>query len=532
MTTELTDQLEMTAKTDSRIEAELDIIAELSLNAPTDNIKKVILLYDPTNSKPHHDTVFRSNCSKEEITSTLEFLGVNKKWKNYLANSCINDLICRIQNLMPEHCNACDMTYAVHREDPPILPCEVCGQDAHKPCLANTLNIDINDISQEIVQKLINPLSFSGLHFICKDCHEDTIHSDISGMTKTAAKIFMTDHNSVVDTAPPSDELSKTTSTSDVHYNTVNMNTSGEALHSSQVPSTSANAYTQPMVSNTEQVHVNGYNKSDLKTQDSKMNKMPLHKTDLDQNIPPTCRNFMRGNCRHGMSGKSNGICKFHHPKTCNKLLKHGTKSKLGCNKGNKCEHFHPKMCFTSLTKGECFNTTCNDKHIKGTTCRQLNDTNNQGNESPQKLSYDLSGNNLLTNHKYLYYNPKMANMPTNENHFLGAIRCLQADIMKAVDTKLSAITNMISTLQNQLTAQPHITTLNQASPQCFQPNVAAHQTTQQPTPQEMIQHHHLQPPQMQLNQLPPQNYLQQRNTMRQAPFPNHPTSHMQIYRD
>ena len=71
MTTNLADQLETTAKINSRIEAEQDIIAELSLDAPTEDIKKVILLYDPTNSKPRHDTVFRSNCTKDEITQTL-----------------------------------------------------------------------------------------------------------------------------------------------------------------------------------------------------------------------------------------------------------------------------------------------------------------------------------------------------------------------------------------------------------------------------------------------------------------------------
>ena len=84
-------------------------------------------------------------------------------------------------------------------------------------------------------------------------------------------------------------------------------------------------------------------------------------------NHPKTCVHYIKGTCRHGMSGNSSGKCKFHHPKMCGKLLKHGTHSPYGCNKGKQCDLFHPRMCSSSLIKGECYNHGCNYKHVKGT---------------------------------------------------------------------------------------------------------------------------------------------------------------------
>ena len=76
------------------------------------------------------------------------------------------------------------------------------------------------------------------------------------------------------------------------------------------------------------------------------------------------CSYFIKGICKHGISGKN---CIFNNPKICKRLMKHGTKAKIGCNKGKKCDYYHPRMCPTSITKLECFDRSWQFYHIKGT---------------------------------------------------------------------------------------------------------------------------------------------------------------------
>ena len=79
------------------------------------------------------------------------------------------------------------------------------------------------------------------------------------------------------------------------------------------------------------------------------------------------CRFYKQNRCKHGISGKKDGICNFQHPKPCKKLLNNGTSGPRGCSKGAKCEDFHPKLCHRSLKERICTIQDCQYIHVKHT---------------------------------------------------------------------------------------------------------------------------------------------------------------------
>ena len=85
--------------------------------------------------------------------------------------------------------------------------------------------------------------------------------------------------------------------------------------------------------------------------------------------------------------------CKFLHPKPCPKLMNHGTWASGGCANGKNCTDFHPKMCAMSLTKGECFDPSCELKHVKG-TCRKKDDYSDTRDECKDGRNNSISNNN------------------------------------------------------------------------------------------------------------------------------------------
>ena len=71
------------------------------------------------------------------------------------------------------------------------------------------------------------------------------------------------------------------------------------------------------------------------------------------------CRNHAKGNCRHGIAGKSiynRQKCRFRHPKHCTKWINHGYNKPNGCQEGRKCNLFHHNICKDSLLSRSCPN--------------------------------------------------------------------------------------------------------------------------------------------------------------------------------
>ena len=74
----------------------------------------------------------------------------------------------------------------------------------------------------------------------------------------------------------------------------------------------------------------------------------------------PDCELYLKGECTHGVSGKSGGGCSKAHRKRCPKFMKWGDRSDKGCSDGD-CSKLHPLLCDKSLDL-KCFAKTCPHK--------------------------------------------------------------------------------------------------------------------------------------------------------------------------
>ena len=287
-----------------------EVLAELCALATSSEIRDCIRLFDSEKSVYLMSATFNRK-SKLIITSTLEYLGVESNWDDYVKPECVASLVQRLKNLLPSQCTFCNKLYVANKDDPPLLPCSRCGLEAHRKCVLHTLRIENGTASE--VRTLINPFGLSCLHYFCSDC--DT-------STAVPQKILLVDKH-----------------TSKLSINNVNEAT----IKASEFPNS-------PFVS--------------TKPDDKEKEEFREPPAAAKINNKNNCRYYMKGRCKHGIKGNA---CKFLHPKPCTKLLRHGYRSKYGCSKGKDCEFFHPKMCPTSLTKGECSFESCSLRHVKGT---------------------------------------------------------------------------------------------------------------------------------------------------------------------
>ena len=68
-------------------------------------------------------------------------------------------------------------------------------------------------------------------------------------------------------------------------------------------------------------------------------------KEDDNKDKNPICKHYIRGTCRHGLTGKTAkyGIlkCRFKHPETCMKWLNYGSNTSFpkGCQEGKTVEN-------------------------------------------------------------------------------------------------------------------------------------------------------------------------------------------------
>ena len=102
-------------------------------------------------------------------------------------------------------------------------------------------------------------------------------------------------------------------------------------------------------------------------------------KGDTKGDTKEKCRYFLKGQCRHGFSGKlerdGKTECLFLHPPVCKKYMDQGPK---GCSKGTGCDYTHVTVCPESLEKKTCGNSQEGKRcksgyHLKGTKSVKLN---------------------------------------------------------------------------------------------------------------------------------------------------------------
>ena len=121
------------------VDSKRSVLAALSAGAPTSDIRDCLRCYDVLKSTAIIERKINS-ISVPTLVSTMTYLGVPGQ-ENYIKAAVISNLVCRIENLLPDKCCLCDSEYTIAKDEMPLLKCAICGQGAHTPCLLQLLEV-------------------------------------------------------------------------------------------------------------------------------------------------------------------------------------------------------------------------------------------------------------------------------------------------------------------------------------------------------------------------------------------------------
>lgn len=410
---------------ETRRQEELNILAGLCATAPQE-VRDCLRLYEPRNTFTEHKLQF-SGCNKPVLVATLDYLQIPDQ-DMYKKPKCVTNLICRIQNLLPDDCKLCGETYCVTLGEEPLLTCAICGQGTHNKCILNHFGIQPSEhdgFTTEDASTLVNPRSLPGVHYMCGACEESAIPDKKEGLlerysTSSQDVTLLCSQQSQQNTTLPNHGADDTQE-GDVEDGEQAEQTLPTSPHSQQLNQGSdpqEQLDSPPAWIQTQQHH----------PPRPQQVRQPQGKRQQDQPPPANqqqrqqqsgarrniCRFYRQGTCRHGIVGRN---CPQEHPPPCKKLMKHGNRTPNGCTLGRECEYFHPKMCQSSLRKKECFNDDCKLKHITGTKRRPSPSSQDPGTSTNTSPSSTSDG-----------------------NAFLEALQAMQADIMRAMDQRFAAL--------------------------------------------------------------------------------------------
>ena len=111
---------------------------------------------------------------KATHVKTSDYLNIADQ-SAYTKDAVVLNLICRIQNLLPDACNICDEMYCTPVDEIPLLKCSICGQGAHIPCILRLLRVngeEKNNFTQDDVKHMVNASEIPGVHYLCKACEK------------------------------------------------------------------------------------------------------------------------------------------------------------------------------------------------------------------------------------------------------------------------------------------------------------------------------------------------------------------------
>lgn len=153
------------------------IIAEICASTQSVDIKNCVQCYEYGKSIKQIKAEL-NRFKKAQLQATYDHL----KWPHeFMPNTkdlLVNDIVCRIQNYLPETCEHCNQSYCTKMGDVHLLACSVCGQEAHLPCLLSRLGLESADrLSAQEVANMINPMGWNNLQYICGPCGVVTIPS-------------------------------------------------------------------------------------------------------------------------------------------------------------------------------------------------------------------------------------------------------------------------------------------------------------------------------------------------------------------
>lgn len=321
-------------------EEQLAIIASLCAGAPTDTVRNCLRKYDPAKTSYQIERELKKD-KKEVLVDALGYLGI-PDMNQYRADTLPHELVCTIQNLLPDSCHLCKQSFCVKLGEKPILSCVRCGQGCHNSCVLQLIGKTEEDLNQgnNFGADLANPYSSLGLFYLCHYCQEEAIPQRVGLKVKQSSR-----RNST--TTQQTTSPSRTQTQAD--QNSVN----------SQSDTTAA-----AIVPN---VTILERNTQSAPEDQSPTNEQRQINQQRPENTPPICKNYRTGRCKHGISGKKDGICPYTHPKACSKFMGNGTRRSGGCTRGKNCKFFHPSICHSSMKEKKCFRENCKFMHLKGT---------------------------------------------------------------------------------------------------------------------------------------------------------------------
>ena len=130
---------------------------------------------------------YRKNMTTAQLTKAFKKSTKVPLWRpqtNYLnisgqsahtKDAIVLNLICRIQNLLPDTCNICEDMNCTPINEIPLLKYSICGQGAHTPCILWFLYVNEDkreNCSQDDVEHMVNASEIPGIHYLCKVCEK------------------------------------------------------------------------------------------------------------------------------------------------------------------------------------------------------------------------------------------------------------------------------------------------------------------------------------------------------------------------
>ena len=120
------------------IEEQKTTIAALCAAAANDAVRNCLRKYDPTKTSYQIERELKKD-KKDVLVETLNYLGITGMGQ-FRADALPHELVCRVQNLLPDTCHLCKQTYCIQVGEKPIMSCAKCGQGCHNPCILQALD--------------------------------------------------------------------------------------------------------------------------------------------------------------------------------------------------------------------------------------------------------------------------------------------------------------------------------------------------------------------------------------------------------
>lgn len=378
------------------------IIAELITKTQSEPVKQCLKLYNPEYNTKRQERAFET-ALKDVLVETLDFLGFPGK-EEYDKKTVAQEMVCAIQNYLPDTCRMCKETYRIQLGDTPLLKCCKCGQGIHNVCFRKHLGLPDeqgnDEITYESVMKTIDPTKLQGLHYFCGGCEKLFIPSPEDGKLKHLA-------------------ADKTPAGSKSDADAIVEDKDDKAEEPTDPPTEDTN----------KTVHICTCTKTACAQQEAPSNNVKADDV-------PVCRFYRQNKCRY----QNPKECNFRHPRPCKKLIQHGTNAQRGCTRGKDCSEYHPIMCRDSLTKGVCFNELCRKSHIKGTK-RTPNLACKQSITEGICLNKECKLTHVPGTHRNEEEQKKKVtfqNENQNHNSFLEELRSLKVEMLTEVDKMIS----------------------------------------------------------------------------------------------